>query len=309
MSFSLQVKKELSQAVPYAPCCEAAQAYGLLLFGRHFACDAVSILTEHECVANTYERAMNETVGAKVRSQQTDAGNYIISAATASGRRKILKFFSSDGDITLRVNRANLPNESPDELNCCFSAFLRGAFLSCGTISDPNKNYHLEFDVPHKKLAEDLIKVISEVGFTAKLSGRRGSYVVYFKESGMIEDMLTFMGAPLSSMEFMQITMYKSLRNKINRRNNFDTANISRTADAAAKQIAAIQKIMESGKLDSLPLPLRQVARMRIENCDMSLSDIGSSLTPPVSRSGVNHRLAKIISIADNLEKDADKTQ
>lgn len=309
-SFSSRVKQELFQAEPHGDCCVTAEAYGMLLFGRHFDRSSISILTENRVVAEAYERSVANTAGSNVRTNLSEAGNYSVFVATSAGRRKVMSYFSVDeGELSLRVNRANLLNESGDELNCCYSAFLRGAFLSCGTISDPEKNYHLEFDVSHKKLSEDLVKVINEIGLVAKTTTRRGSNIVYFKDSESIEDILTFMGAANCSLEIMAIKMFKSKRNTVNRKNNFDTANITRTADAAAKQINAIRIIEKYAGLDSLPPQLRDLARLRLDCFDMSLSELGAAMTPPVSRSGVNHRLKRLQSIASELLAENENNQ
>lgn len=204
-----------------------------------------------------------------------------------------------DNDISLRVNRANI---SSDEL---VAAFLRGAFEGCGSVSDPMKSYHAEFCVPHKNLSVDLCKILSEIpecDFTPKTVVRNGSYVVYFKGSEQICDLLTYIGATNCAMEIMGTKAVKQVRNNINRRINSEVANITKIASASAKQLAAIQKIKDKKGIESLPDDLREIAVLRLENPEMSLRDLGQNLSVPISRSGANHRMNRLLEYAEDLE-------
>ena len=186
------------------------------------------------------------------------------------------------------------------EDDCCQAAFLRGAFLTCGTAADPQKGYHLEFAVPYQKLANQLYTLLSEVtAFPVNplLASRKGSYVVYWKESGQIEDLLTFLGAAGASMELMQVRMYKEAKNDINRKANFETANMDKTYSASARQIAAIAVLNDVGELSNLPDGLRELARLRLENPEMTLRQLGEALG--ISRSGVNHRLERLLELGE----------
>ena len=307
LSFSAKVKIELSLAQPHNECCKKAQAYGLLLFGRSFLPKNISLLTDHECVARAYEKAIVDSVTAAVKFNCSESGKYLVNVSTNVGRNRLLTHFSAEsGGMGGRINHANLLNDSGDEFNCCYSAFLRGAFMAAGTITDPNKNYHLEFSASGHKLCEDLVKILLEAGFSAKLAKRRGNSVVYFKDSESIEDLLTFMGAPSSSMTMMEVKVLKDIRNKVNRKNNFDTANISRTACAAVKQIEDIETIQKYMGIDNLPDELRTLALMRMEDFEKSLAELGRALSPPVSRSGINHRFQRIAAIAAQLRAKED---
>ena len=185
-----------------------------------------------------------------------------------------------------------------------FPFFIRGAFLVCGNVTDPEKDYHLEFAVPHMKLAGDLSRVLSETGIITtepNVVRRKGSYVVYIKGSDNIADLLTYMGAPMSSLELVQRKIYKSVRNKVNRQINSETANSNKTAAAAAKQIIAIEKIKNTKGLEYLSDDLRELALLRLENPEYNLRELGEALSSPISRSGVNHRLMRIIEISQEL--------
>jgi len=184
---------------------------------------------------------------------------------------------------------------------CCVYAFLRGAFLAVGSVTDPKKDYHLEFASPHQQLCRDLLALMEGLGLNPKYMTRKGSGIVYFKESEQIEDLLTMMSATNSSLEIMGVKILKNIRNKANRVTNCETANITKTVDAASLQLEMIEIIYRKAGLDSLPPELREIALERMNNPDMSLRELGEQLSPPLSRSGVNHRLARLKKIADEL--------
>lgn len=179
--------------------------------------------------------------------------------------------------------------------------FTAGVFMACGSVNDPSKEYHLEFSVPQECLARELSVLLRDIGVTARIVTRRGQYIVYIKESESIEDVLTFIGAQQCTLELMNVKIWKDVRNKANRIANCDSANIDKVVRAAMKQIDDIRLIQQSIGLDSLLPELREIAEIRLENRDMSLQEIGDSLTVPLSRSGVNHRFRKLAAIADEI--------
>ena len=163
------------------------------------------------------------------------------------------------------------------------------------------KSYHLEFCVPHKNLSQDLCKILSEITectLIPKTVVRSGSYIVYFKESEQICDLLTYIGSPIRSMEIMGTKAIKQVRNNVNRRINSEVANIGKIATASAKQLSAIEHIKKTVGIDSLPEDLREIAYLRLENPDMSLRDLGQNLSTPISRSGANHRMQRLLEYA-----------
>ncbi len=279
-------------------------AYGMLLFGREFSKSGISIMTEHEIVAQKYASLLESETGVTADISVSKAGKYTVSV---KGRdiETVLSCFSTSGNESFsRINRGNLLNESSGEseiLNCCNAAFFRGAFLSCGTVSNPNKGYHLEFVVPFRTLSLDLMKMLTEYNLKAKHMVRRYVNIIYIKDSESIEDLLNIMGAQGCAFEIMNIKIYKDFRNVSNRRANFDSANVARTAIAACAQVEKIQKIIDRNKLSELPEDLRQFAVMRVENPDSSLREFGEMFSPPLSRSAVNHRIKKLIAFAEHL--------
>lgn len=179
--------------------------------------------------------------------------------------------------------------------------FTAGVFLACGSVNDPNKEYHLEFACPEEQLAQQLATLLGDIGVTAKTVLRRGQHIVYIKGSESIEDTLTFIGASQCTLELMNTKIYKDIRNKANRIANCDAANIDKVVKAAMKQIEDIKLIDHVLGIDTLSDELREVAQLRLDNIDMSLQEIGETLSEPISRSGVNHRFKKLAKIADEI--------
>ncbi|MCM1544416.1 MAG: DNA-binding protein WhiA [Ruminococcus sp.] len=309
MSFSSQVKQELGKIEDTSACCGHALAYGMLLFGRAFNLGSISIMTEHECVALKYADVVEKSSGVVPHYTVSDAGKYTVSVDDSASIKQVLSTFSVSGNEAFaRINRGNLLNEcSNDEtevFNCCNGAFLRGAFLSCGTISDPNKSYRLEFVVPFRTLSLDLLKMLTDYGLKAKHVVRRGANVIYVKDSESIEDLLNIMGAKLAAFEIMNIKIYKDIRNTSNRITNFNCANISRTVSASFDQIEKIEKMMENGTFDALSDDLKAFAKLRYDNPDSSLRELGEMFDPPLSRSAVNYRLKRIFAFYDKCERE-----
>lgn len=179
--------------------------------------------------------------------------------------------------------------------DCCRRAFLKGAFLSGGTVIDPRKNYNLELVTSYPKLHEGMQKLLKDIGFAFKSVMRKNKYVLYLKNSEAISDFLSYMGAFQAQMELLNIKIEKEIRNDFNRAANGETANIEKTINAAISQIQAIVKLDETVGLDNIPEDLREVALLRLKHKDLSLSELGKLLQPPLSKSGVNHRMKKLM--------------
>lgn len=299
MSFSAQVKRELTDTLPDKICCRAAQAYGMLEFGHSFCGREISLQTEQATIADLYTYLVTRVCQVGAPTADTVRRRTVLQTRSFSlpaERQKILERFGhSVKDVSVRLNRANLDCDN------CARALLRGAFLSCGAVTDPTRDYHLEFAVPYYNLSRDLLALLGEVGFPAKMVSRNGSYIVYIKESERIEDCLTYLGASMSALEMMNVKMVKSIRNKTNRRLNCENANIDKTVAAATVQAQALRRIEQTCGFGSLPEEWRELAQLRLDNPDMSLRELGEALHPPLSRSGVNHRLQKILEYAQTL--------
>ena len=299
MSFSSEVKQELTDILPDKPCCRAVQAYSMLQFGHAFNGREISLQTEQEAVAKLYAYLVSKVCGVAPPAEETlrrRATLYSRSFPDAAARKAILERFGhSPSDISVRLNRANL------DCDACARALLRGAFLSCGAVTNPERDYHLEFSVPYYNLSRDLLALLGEEGFPAKMVSRNGSYIVYLKESERIEDCLTYLGASHGALEMMSVKMVKSIRNETNRRLNCESANIDKTVAAAGVHVDAVRRIQAAGAFDTLSPELQQLAQLRVDNPDMSLRELGAALDPPLSRSGVNHRLQRLLTIAHEL--------
>ena len=297
MSFCATVKKELSASpLPHA-CCRRAFAYGMLQCAHAFSIDEISIMTEHRAVAAAYAAVITTLFEDVSFFEQTlprkNSVYYTVHVADEQDRRAILEAFGhSDHDQSLRLNRANL------DCNSCACAYLRGAFLSCGAVTDPESDYHLELSVPLYKLSIDLLTLIEEVGSPVKHIVRKGCHVLYLKGSEHIADFLAMIGAQKGSLSFHETIILKEIRNSVNRRTNCESANMSKTAAAAAEQLCAVQHIDENGGLAQLPPELEEVARIRLEHPEYSLRELGEACDPPLTRSGINHRLRRIVEFA-----------
>jgi DNA-binding protein WhiA len=298
MSFTSDVKTELSEIEYENECCKRAYAYGFLIFGKSFSARSVYCASDYKCVIDSFDAALFNTSGVHASVSMLKSGKYTMRVASQADKKKVLAAFDhSPNEVSLRINHGILEDDE------CYSAFLRGVFLSCGSIANPDKNYHLEFVVPHYKLSQDLLKVLTDRDLKAKYIIRKYSHVIYLKESESIEDLLTMMGATESSLKLMEIKIAKDVRNKINRQMNFESANMSRAIDAGLAQAKAINLIEKKQGLDSLDDDLKELAVLRKENPDMTLKQLGEALSSPISRSGVNHRLAKLVAIADKYNK------
>ena len=293
MSFSSELKEELLHIEPENPCCLLAESYGLMLFGRAFSGKELSISTENKAVAEKYCYLAERLCLHPIQPQKPSAKKYKVSVETEQDRLRILAAFGCNG--TERVRRLNWANITDD---CCVGAFLRGAFLACGTINSPEKNYHLEFVVPHYNLSQDLQKFLENNDFSPKSVRRSGLYVLYFKKTEEIQNLLGIMGASRFVMEFIDVIVYKDIRNNVNRRLNFESANLNKTVNAAVQQIERIEQLQNTAIFSDLPEEYRQIAELRIQNPDYSLQQIGEEMQPPMSRSGVNYRLKKLCALA-----------
>lgn len=190
------------------------------------------------------------------------------------------------------------------EKMCCKRAFIRGAFMASGSMSDPNKAYHFEIVCRTPEQAARLQELMTEFETEPKIIERKNHYVVYLKDGSQIVDMLNVMEAYVSLMNLENVRILKEMRNSVNRKVNCETANISKTVNAAVKQIADIELIRDVDGFDNLPLPLREMAQVRLEHPEAPLKDLGKYLDPPVGKSGINHRLRKLSAIADAIREE-----
>lgn len=299
MSFSGDIKNEICSFRPENSCCIKAKCYGMMLFSGKFGENSILFKSENKDVANLYYELCKEVcnVELNVIPPDKEKGMYIVFTDESEKCKDVLGTFGhTAGEVHLRINRSNIEND------CCFGAFLSGVFLSCGSVTDPNKAYHAELLVPKKHLSKDLCALMGECISAPKCSTRKSANVLYYKESEKIEEFLTLIKAVKSVFELMNVKIYKDMRNHINRTNNCITANITKTTESVRRQMDAISLIDKKIGLESLPPDLYEMAIVRRDNDFASLSELGEFMVPPLSRSGVNHRLNRIVEIAKGLE-------
>lgn len=289
MSFSSDVKEELVRQTSKSRHCQIAELAAIL------ACDGlveeaplrVSLRSENPLLLQKYALLMRLVFGVDISKP--------LAAEDVSRLLDAVKW-TPDNANGGRTSGLLL------QKTCCRRAFLRGAFLAVGSISDPQKGYHLELVARGMEQALQLQEIMQDFELDAKIVERKGHDVVYLKEGAQIVDMLNVMEAYVSLMNLENVRILKEMRNSVNRKVNCETANISKTVNAAVKQIQDIERIRDAIGLESLPEHLRQMAELRLEYPDTPLQALGELLDPPVGKSGVNHRLRKLAEIAAECE-------
>jgi len=313
LSFSSNVKSELLRCFGEEIHCLTSEISAILnLCGQISENDknfCVKIQTENVVVARKFftliKKKFNIECSITVRRnrQFKKSRIYIITLEDSASRRYVEDILKEcaviDGDnkeFCLERVKETLINDV-----CCKKAYIRGAFLSCGSVNDPEKTYHMEFVVNDEKYCSELLDVINYFGIEAKSILRKEHYVIYIKEGEHISDLLNIMGAHVALMEFENIRILKDMRNNVNRKVNCETANLNKTINAAVKQIEEIEFIRDNYGLKYLPPNLEAAAQARLDYPDASLKELGAKMMPPVGKSGINHRLQKISEIADEL--------
>lgn len=305
MSFSSDTKAELCRLPLHKACCARAEAYGVLLYCNTFSAERLRIVTESRDFAarlpKLFKKAFQLTFD-RLPEEGESSGKL---AFTLEDPEKLAVILEAYGyvpgkHVTLDINFGVLEEE------CCRASFLRGAFLAGGSVTDPGKRYHLELATSHYKASREIFALLLDMGFAPKELARSANYVTYFKQSEAIEDFFTTIGAPVAAMDIMQAKVEKHLRNGVNRRVNCDTANLSKSVDAALEQMEAIRRLKETVGLDGLPDKLRETARLRTENPEASLSELAALFDPPLTKSCLSHRLRKLAELARPAAKQAD---
>lgn len=299
-SFAYKVRSELCRTAVQRLCCARAEAYGVLLYCNTFTSREIRIITENPEFAARLPRLFQRAFTLRfdrLPEEDTGRGKLIFQITQQDKLNKIINQFGYDPrqNPVLHVNFGMLEDE------CCRTAFLRGAFLSGGSVTDPEKRYHLELATSHLQASREVSALLTELGFFPRSVMRSGSAVIYFKQSEHIEDFLTKIGAPASAMDIMTAKVDKEIRNGANRAMNCDMANVNKTLDAALEQKNAIEKLRQRGDLENLPDKLRQTALLRLQYPELSLTQLAERCDPPVTKSCLNHRMRKLMSMAQEL--------
>ncbi len=297
ISFSAAAKAEICRAFPQKRCCALAQCFGILLFCNSFSADGIRIITESREFAQTLPKLFKKAflVNFDVIPEMETSGKLVFQITNKEKVAQIMAAYGFNPADTLALN----VNLAVVEEECCKSSFLRGAFLSGGSVTDPTKGYHIEVTTTHSAVARQTYALMEEIlGFYPKTASRGGAQVLYLKQSEQIADLLTFLGAPLAAMGIMEARLEKELSNNVNRRCNCDDANTSKVVDAAQEQLAAIRILRERGLVENLPKKLQQALIARENNPESSLTELAAMMEPPITKPAMNHRLRKLVELS-----------
>lgn len=312
MSFASQAREEIAQRSLQLQkdCCVRAAAYGIACFAKYFDARGLVLQTEQELTARVAEQlfARCGVQGAVLEKPRPSGVVYEFGIREPEQVRRMHELFGTTGSETsLQID--------PGLIRCqtCVSAYISTAFLCGGTVTDPQKEYNLEFLTGRTNLAKDFEALLAEHEFAPHRTRRNGVNLIYVKSSASVERILAFMGAVEASARMNAQKAVKQLRNQINRQTNCDTANLGKTARANAQTTRAIRFLQEQGALETLPEVLQQAAAMRMENPDLSLTALCACFDPPVSKSGLSHRMKKLEALAEDLrrrlEENAEKEE
>lgn len=317
MSFSAEAKNELARILPEDKDCSLCELSALIKLSGSIQIVGykklnIKVITELNSIARKIFKLLkqnfdiNTTISVNKNQMLKRNNSYVLVVKSEMGAEKLLRDL-----CILPKEEAFYPlNEVPRELlknEECIRAFLRGAFLGGGSISDPEKNYHMEFVTNNEEFSKSLRDLINSLGFNSKIVSRKNNYVVYLKESEQISDLLSIIGAHNALLSLQNTKIVKEMRNNVNRLVNCETANLSKTVNAAVRQVENIRLIQDTIGISSLPENLQEIARIREEYEDMTLKELGEMLNPPIGKSGVNHRLRKIEEIANKLRENTYK--
>ncbi len=299
MTFCAKCKQDICKKGAPEGCCALSRLYGALLFGKCLDKTLIHLGSEHPFVIDNVLECMTEL---GIREQDIELGSnarerflkikdpYVID--------RIMSDFGYSGDeLSLRLKEDNFLCDK------CRGAFVAGCFLTGGTVTAPSSGYHLEFSSHRRNLVGDLKSFLESCGFAPKEAERGYSRILYFKDSGQIEDMLTFMGAHNSSLELMNEKIYRDIVNNVNRRTNCENANIDKLVSSSARDSELIRYVFETAGESYLPENLRETARLRLRQPELSLEELGAAMSEKLTKSGVSHRLRRIRREAQRLRE------
>lgn len=298
MSFSSDIKTTVSGVNIKKHCCKASVLYGMLYPHNEFKGAPLNFTTDNEATASLFTAMAKSVFGTKV---SFTVGERL------SRMKEAQNFYRLDypgleimTEINEKFSSQQIVNEELFECEACAGAFMRGLFLASGSVTDPTHGYHLEFSVSNDKKCFALMEYLNENGFPARRTVRRGVPSLYIKESESIEDFMTFIGAAQASLSIMNAKIMRDIRNNVNRHRNCESANLFKTTGAATHQIHAIKHLMDTGRFDFMPDQLKETAKIRLENPQASLEELAALHEGNISKSGVSHRLAKIVDFDDS---------
>ena len=296
MSYAYDVKAELCKAPLSRGCCAVAEGCGVLLYASAFSAAEVRIVTENDEFIARLPKLFQKAFGVKFDElpESSKSGKRVLRITREDKLDAIWRALGYDrrAHFALHLNFALLEEE------CCRASFLRGAFLSGGSVTDPQKRYHLELATSHVQAGREVEALLRDMGFEPKNVMRQGGLITYFKSSEHIADLLTLIGAPGRALEIVSAKIEKEMRNTVNRRVNCDAANLDKTVMAAYEQVEAFTRLTESGAINELPVKLQEVAVARLLQPELTLSELAATFDPPLTKSCLNHRIRKLMKIA-----------
>lgn len=292
MSFTSEIKAELCRLPHTKECCALAELYGALLYGAIFSNKKVKFQADASFVRKRVQVLAEKMMSVQITEPETHPHSLIL-----ENQEEIAKIYAKFGyefcADTLHLNRAVVDDD------CCRWAFARGTFLAGGSAKGSGKGYHLELACAHYNIAREFEILLAEMGAKCGFVERRGNFVIYYKDSTAIEEIITSIGAPRAAMKIMLKKVEKEFINNINRKVNCETANITKTVDAAAKQAEAIKVLERRGELKTLAKSLQETARIRMEHPESSLAELIDFFEEPISKPGLNNRMRKLIKLSE----------
>ena len=314
MSFSGNVKEELSEHWSSARHCQIAELAAILGLCGSIIINSrneyrVKVHTENKAVARKVFTLLKKTFNIESdisirRNIQKQSVSYSVVVKQHQDALRVLQAVKLIDEHLDGFEEVRIVNPIVVQQTCCKRAFIRGAFLAAGSMSDPKKAYHFEIVCAAEPMAEQIRELMSSFSMDAKIVQRKKSYVVYLKEGSQIVDILNIMEAHVSLMELENVRILKEMRNTVNRKVNCETANLNKTVSAAVKQLEDITYLRDTIGLEKLSEGLEEVALARLSHPDASLKELGALLSPPVGKSGVNHRLRKLGDLAEKVRKE-----
>ena len=296
-SFSAGAKAEMCRNIPAKTCCVQAECFGILLFCNSFTAEAIRIVTESREFAQILPKLFFKAFRLEFDAVPAPdcVGKQVFAISDPDKIARVMGVYGFDPKNTFSL-RVNLPVV---EEECCKASFLRGAFLAGGSVTDPGKGYHLEFATTHHGVSRQTFALVEDVmGFYPKSASRGGGQVLYLKQSDLISDCLTHLGAPVAAMGILEAKLEKELNNKVNRRCNCDDANTSKVVEAAHEQLRAIRILQDRKIFEHLPQKLLSAAKARLDNPEASLTELAAMMEPPITKPAMNHRLKKLVEMS-----------
>ncbi|MDD4689540.1 MAG: DNA-binding protein WhiA [Eubacteriales bacterium] len=302
MSFAYNTKTEVCAIPTEDKHCKKALVAGMLAIAGSKSGDVVKFSTENIRVKDLLVGLVGDLYKAKVEVVASERMRATLFGIEISNSKEMLEDIGMD-TIAVHFNYDILKRD------CCKRAFIRGAFLGGGSVTDPTKSYHMEISTKHLTIRDEFLRLLMRFGIKAKNMERNGYHVFYIKGSEKIQDMLALIGANRTTLKFVEVKINNEVRNNVNRRQNCELANMDKTAAAASEHKKALDKINTTIGIDFLPPDLEPIAWTRLENMEATMSELGGMLDPPITKSAVSRKLKKIIEIAKTLEQNEDNRE